>query len=108
MFASGELAAIGRAAASDNRGTGPLRQQLPQIHFAVDVVQTEFDQCDALFDQTPMFRDHILLPGVANADADHKEGLGSESYGITCGRLMHVKRATRDCTECRTRGALQD
>ena len=71
LFGTGELAAVGGAAAGDHHRTRPIGHQPFNVHFAVDVIQTQLDQSSALFDQVSVFCNHVAMTAAANADADH-------------------------------------
>ena len=76
-------------AAGDHDRAGPIGHQPPDVHLAVDVVQSQFDQLRALVDQVPMFRNDVPVPAATNADANHgrggrRERLLSEDYCFHC------------------------
>ena len=72
LFGAGVFSALRRAAAGDDDRAGPVGHQPLDVHFAVDVVHAEFDELGALFDQVPVFGDHVTMSAAADADADHK------------------------------------
>ena len=71
LLRAGPFAAVGRAAAGDDHGAGPIGEQPLDVDGPGDVVQPQFDQLGPLLGKVPVFGDHVTMAAAADTDANH-------------------------------------
>jgi len=66
-------AAVLLPAAGHDRRTGAILEEPLDLHFALDVVEPQLDERDAVVGQVLVFGDHVPVAAATDAHADHRE-----------------------------------
>jgi hypothetical protein len=71
FFTPRPFASVHLTPAGNHDWPRPIREQAPQVHFAVDVIQPQLYELRALLDQVTMLGNDVPVPTSPDAYADH-------------------------------------